>query len=78
MGPSTQFPSWLVFVIVIGVALAIGLVALLIYLYMRPKLKKDDKPTEEQIAQEEMNRILQPIEDEETAKAIENYKDEEE
>lgn len=78
MAPSTQFPSWLVFVIVIGVALAIGLVALLIYLYMRPKLKKDDKPTEEQIAQEEMNRILQPIEDEETAKAIENYKDEEE
>lgn len=74
----SQFPSWLVFVIVIGVALAIGLVALLIYLYMRPKLKRDDKPTEEQIAQEEMNRILQPIEDEETAKAVEEYRDEEE
>ena len=68
----------LVFLIVLGVAVGIGLVAFLIYLYLKPKLKKDDKPTEEQIAQEEMNRILQPIEDEETAKAIENYKDEEE
>ena len=73
-----DFPSWLIFVIVIGVALAIGLIALLIYLYMRPKLKRDDKPSDEQIAQEEMNRILQPIEDEETAKAVEEYRDEEE
>ena len=78
MNGSAQFPSWLVFVIVIGVALAIGLVALLIYLYMRPKLKRDDRPTDEQIAQEEMNRILQPIEDEELAKEIEQYKDEKE
>lgn len=72
----SEFPSWLIFVIVIGVALAIGLVALLIYLYMRPKLKRDDKPTEEQIAAEEMNRLLQPVEDEETAREIENYKEE--
>ena len=76
MAGTTQFPSWLIFVIVIGVALAIGLIALLIYLYMRPKLKRDDKPTEEQIAQEEMNRLLQPVEDEETAREIENYKEE--
>ena len=68
----------LVFLIVLGVAVGIGLVAFLIYLYLKPKLKKDDKPTEEQIVQEEMDRILKPIEDEETAKAVEEYKDEEE
>ena len=68
----------LVFLIVLGVAVGIGLVAFLIYLYLKPKLKKDDKPTEEQIVREEMDRILKPIEDEETAKAVEEYKDEEE
>ena len=68
----------IVFLIVIGVAVAIGLVAFLIYLYLRPKLKKDDKPTEEQIVREEMDRLLKPIEDEETAKAVEQYKDEDE
>ena len=68
----------LVFLIVLGVAVGIGLVAFLIYLYLKPKLKKDDKPTEEQVVREEMERILKPIEDEETAKAVEAYKDEDE
>ena len=49
----------------------------LIYLYLKPKLKKDDKPSEEQIVKEEINRVLKPIEDDETAKAVEDYKDEE-
>ena len=68
----------IIFFIVFGVAAAIGLVSFLIYLYLKPKLKKDDKPTEEQIVREEMDRILKPIEDEETAKAVEQYKDDEE
>ena len=70
-------PNLLVFLIVLGVAFGIGLVAFLIYLYLKPKLKKDDKPSEEQIVQEEINRVLKPIEDEETAKAVEDYKDDE-
>lgn len=68
----------MIFLIVLGAALAIALVAFLIYRFLRPKLKKDDKPSEEQIIEEEMNRYLKPIEDEETAKAVEEYKDEEE
>ena len=68
----------LIFLIVLGVAAFIALVAFGIYMYLRPKLKRDDKPTEEQVLQEEMNRLLQPIEDEETAKAVEEYKDDEE
>ena len=68
----------IIFLIVLGAAAAIGLVAFLIYLYLKPKLKKDDKPTDEQIVREEMDRILKPIDDEETARAVEQYKDEEE
>lgn len=68
----------IIFLIILGAAAAIALVAFLIYLYLKPKLKKDDKPTEEQIVREEMDRILKPIDDEETAKAVEQYKDEDE
>lgn len=70
----------LIFLIVLGAAFVIGLIAFLIYfLALRPKLKKeDDKPTEEQILREEMDRVLKPIDDEETAKAVEQYKDEDE
>ena len=66
-----------IFLIILGAAIAIGLVAFLIYLYLKPKLKKDDKPTDEQIVAEEINRVLKPIDDEETARAVEDYKDEE-
>ncbi len=68
----------IIFLIILGAAAVIALVAFLIYLYLKPKLKKDDKPTDEQIVKEEMERVLKPIEDEETAKAVEQYKDEDE
>ena len=69
----------IIFLIILGAAFLIGAIALLIYfLLLRPKLKKDDKPTEEQILREEMDRVLKPIDDEETAKAVEQYKDEDE
>ena len=66
------------FFIILGSIAAIALVAFLLYLYIKPKLKVDDKPTEEQLVEEEMNRILKPIEDDETAKAVSEYKDNEE
>ena len=66
------------FLIVLGVVVVIALVTFLLYLYLKPRLKRDDKPSEEQILDEEMKRVLQPIDDEETAKAVEQYKDEEE
>ena len=71
-------PGYAIFLIIFGIIGGIALVAFLIYLYLKPKLKKDEKPTEEQVVREEMDRILQPIDDEETAKAIEQYKDEDE
>ena len=66
------------FLIVLAVVVVIALVTFLLYLYLKPRLKRDDKPSDEQILDEEMKRVLQPIDDEETAKAVEQYKDEEE
>lgn len=63
---------------IISAAAIIGIVAFLLHRFMHPKLKDDGKPNEEQIVEEELNRILQPVEDEETAKQINNYKDDEE
>ena len=67
----------LTFLIVLGSVVFIAAFTFLIYIYLKPRLKRDDKPTEEQILNEEMKRVLQPIDDEETAKAVEQYKDEE-
>ena len=68
----------LAFLVVLGAVIVIAGVAFLIYLYLKPKLKHDDKPTEEQILHEELDRVLKPIDDEEAARAVEQYKDEEE
>jgi membrane protein implicated in regulation of membrane protease activity len=71
-------PDIVIFLAVLGAAAVIAVVAFLIYLYLKPRLKHDDKPTEEQILHEEMGRILKPVEDDDAAKAIEEYKDEDE
>ncbi len=63
---------------ILATAALIAIVAFVIHRVMHPKLKSDDeKPSEEQITQEELDRVLQPVEDEETAKEISEYKDEE-
>ena len=66
----------LVFLIVVGVAAIIGLVAFIIYRTLRPRLK-EEKPSDEEILQDEMKRVLQDVEDEEVAKQISDYKDDE-
>ena len=66
----------LVFLIVVGVAAIIGLVAFIIYRTLRPRLK-EEKPSDEEILQDEMKRVLQDVEDEEVAKQISDYKEDE-
>ena len=66
----------LVFIIVIGVVAVIGIVAFAIYRALRPRLR-DEKPSEEEILQDEMKRVLQDVEDENVAKQISDYKDDE-
>ena len=56
----------------------IALTAFIIYRISHPKLKQDDKPEESQIVDEELNRILKPIDDDEVAKEVEQYQDKDE
>lgn len=67
-----------IFLIVLGAVILIAGVAFGIYISIRPKLKINDKPSDEEIVNEEMNRVLKPIEDDETAKAVSEYKEEDE
>ncbi len=65
-------------VAIIVAAALIAIIAFVIHRIMHPKLKSDnEKPSDEQIMQEELDRVLQPVDDEETAKEISEYKDEE-
>ena len=66
----------IVFLIVLGVTAIVALVAFIIYRTIRPRLK-EEKPSEEEILQDEMKRVLQDVEDEEVAKQISDYKDDE-
>ncbi len=67
-----------IFIIVIAFFAVIAIVAYIIHKIIHPKLKDDNKEhvnTEEENAREELDRILQPIEDEEIAKKVEEYKE---
>ena len=66
----------IIFLIVVGAVAIIGLVAFIIYRTLRPRLK-EEKPSEEEILQDEMKRVLQDVEDEEVAKQISDYKEDE-
>lgn len=66
----------IILIVVVGVTAAIALIAFIIYRFLRPKLK-EDKPSDEEILQDEMNRVLQDIDDPETAKQISDYKEDE-
>jgi flagellar biosynthesis/type III secretory pathway M-ring protein FliF/YscJ len=68
--------SIIILIAVIAAAGLIALVAFIIYRVLRPRLK-EEKPSDEQILQDEMNRVLQDVEDPETAKQISDYKQDE-
>ena len=66
----------IILIVVVGVTAAIALIAFIIYRFLRPKLK-EDKPSDEEILQDEMSRVLQDVDDPETAKQISDYKEDE-
>ena len=66
-----------IFLIVVGSFGIIAIIAFILYRLLRPKLKgenKEEEKTEEDYAQEELDRILQPVEDEQVSKEIQNAK----
>ena len=66
----------LIFVIILAVAGAVAGAAFGIYRLLHPKLKQEPRDTSHDV-EEALDRVLVPVEDEETAKAISEYKDEE-
>ena len=67
----------LILIVVICATAIIALVAFIIYRFLRPKLK-EEKPSEEEILKDEMARVLQDVDDEEAAKQISAYKEDDE
>ena len=66
----------IIFIVIIAATAVVALLAFILYRILRPRLK-EDKPSEEQILEDEMKRVLQDVEDEEVAKQISDYKDDE-
>ena len=64
-----------IFLAVVGFFGVIAIVAFIIHISLRPKLKEEKKEnTEEENAKEELDRILQPVEDDEVSQEIQEYK----
>ena len=68
--------SLLIFIIVVAVTAVVALLAFILYRVLRPRLK-EEKPSEEEILEDEMKRVLQDVEDEDLARQINNYSDDE-
>ena len=66
----------LIFIIIISVTGLVALFAFILYRFLRPRLK-EEKPSEEEILEDEMKRVLSDVEDEEVAKQISDYKEDE-
>ena len=66
----------IILLVIIGVAGVVAIVAYVLYRVLRPRLK-EEKPSDEEILQDEMKRVLQDVEDEEVAKQISDYKEDE-
>ena len=64
-----------IFLIVLGFFAVIAIVAFVIHKFLRPRLKtEEDEKKEEDYAKEELDRVLQPVEDDEVSKEIQEYK----
>ena len=67
-----------IFLIVLGSFGLIAIIAFVLYRLLRPKLKgdnnKEQEKTEEDYAKEELDRILQPVEDEKVSEEIQQFK----
>lgn len=66
-----------ILLLILGCAALIAVIALIIYKILHPKLKQDKKIDEDKALQEELNRVLEPVEDEKISKDIQNYQSDE-
>ena len=71
-----SLPPFVIFIIILVVAGVVALAAFGIYRLLHPKLKEEPRDTTHDV-EEELDRVLQPIEDEKVAKEVSQYKEEE-
>ena len=68
-----------IFLIVLGFFALVAIVAYIIHRILRPKLKdEEEKHDEKEYAKEELDRVLQPVEDDKVSEEIQNYKEDDE
>lgn len=62
-------------IIIVSLVAFFGLIVLAVILVKRKTnwFKKDEKPSESKIVKDELNRVLQDVDDEETIKAMKEY-----
>lgn len=60
---------------IVGAVGVIALISFLIYRFLNLRLKSEKEVDEQQAVQQELNRVLEPIEDKEVADAIANYEE---
>jgi len=70
-----QDNSWIWLVVIILAAAVVGGIAFLIHKVLN-KNNPEVKPTEEEIAKENLDSILETVDDEETKKQFENFENE--
>ena len=79
-GNNSGIQGLIIFLIVLGFFAVIAIVAFIIYKVLHPKLKNgevENQNTDQEHAKENLDRLLEPVEDEEIAKKIEEYKEDE-
>lgn len=63
--------------IIVGAFAVIAVIAYVLHRVLRPKMKNDDKkPSEEEMTKQNLDRLLQPVDDDQVAQQISDYKDE--
>ena len=70
------FDGIIILGVVVGSVGLIALISFLIYRFLNPKLKSDKvELNEKDAAREELDRVLQPIEDNDIAEQVANYEE---
>ena len=67
--------NWAILLIIIVIAVCIGAIAYLIHRYIN-KNKKEEKPSDEEIAKETMDRFLVDVDDEKQKAEFDKYQKE--
>ena len=67
--------GWLTPVIIVAVFGVIVLAVILVKQHVKPFQNQDKPKSDKEVAQEELDRILQPVEDDEAKTAMQEYED---